>query len=155
ATAQKPVSVIETVNRYYREDNSNVHRGVHTLGSRATDQYEDAREKVRRFINADSTAEIIFTRGTTTSINMIAHSYGRENVARRDDIVLRAMEHHRSISPWQRVAKATGGKRKYIPMQPDRTLPLADVQVPVTAATEVVAISHVSNVLGTIIPVKD
>src|SRR5699024_3800338 len=87
ATAQKPVSVIETVNRYYREDNSNVHRGVHTLGSRATDQYEDAREKERRFINADSTAEIIFTRGTTTSINMVAHSYGRENLAQGNEIV--------------------------------------------------------------------
>ncbi|HLR09473.1 MAG TPA: cysteine desulfurase [Bacillota bacterium] len=155
ATAQKPVSVIETVNRYYREDNSNVHRGVHTLGSRATDQYEDAREKVRRFINADSTAEIIFTRGTTTSINMVAHSYGRENLAQGDEIVLTPMEHHSNIIPWQQVAKATGAKLKYIPMQSDGTITLADVQKTVTAATKVVAISHVSNVLGTINPVKD
>lgn len=155
ATAQKPVSVIETVNRYYREDNSNVHRGVHTLGSRATDQYEDAREKVRRFINADSKAEIIFTRGTTTSINMVAHSYGRENLAQGDEIVLTPMEHHSNIIPWQQVAKATGAKLKYIPMQSDGTITLADVQKTVTAATKVVAISHVSNVLGTINPVKD
>src|SRR5699024_4430784 len=155
ATAQKPVSVIETVNRYYREDNSNVHRGVHTLGSRATDQYEDAREKVRRFINADSTAEIIFTRGTTTSINMVAHSYGRENLAQGDEIVLTPMEHHSNIIPWQQVAKATGAKLKYIPMQSDGTITLADVQKTVTAATTVVAISHVSTVLGTIKPVKD
>src|SRR5699024_4285445 len=114
------------VNRYYREDNSNVHRGVHTLGSRATDQYEGAREKVRRFLNADSTAEIIFTRGTTTSINMVAHSYGRENLSKGDEIVLTPMEHHSNIIPWQQVAKATGATLKYIPMQADGTVTLDD-----------------------------
>ncbi|MHA6251924.1 cysteine desulfurase [Oceanobacillus sp. CAU 1775] len=155
ATSQKPISVIEAVNKYYREDNSNVHRGVHTLGTRATDKYEGAREKVRGFINAKSTAEIIFTRGTTTSLNTVAHSYGRANLKTGDEIIITHMEHHSNIIPWQQVAKATGATLKYLPLQEDGTISIADVKEMVTSQTKIVAITHVSNVLGTINPIKE
>src|SRR5690625_7918481 len=106
ATSQKPVSVIEAVNDYYRLSNSNVHRGVHTLGSRATDLYEGSREKVRRFINAKSTAEVIFTRGTTTALNIVAQSFGLQNVSADEEIVITPMEHHSNIrSEERRVGK--------------------------------------------------
>lgn len=117
ATSQKPVSVIETLEKYYKEYNSNVHRGVHTLGTKATDAYEGAREKVRRFINAKSTEEIIFTRGATTALNMVAHSYGLDNLREGDEIVITFMEHHANIIPWQQVAKKTGATLKYIPFK--------------------------------------
>src|SRR5690625_721518 len=155
ATAQKPISVIEAVNKYYREDNSNVHRGVHTLGTRATDQYEGAREKVRRFINANSSAEIIFNRGTTSALNIVAQSYGRANVSEGDEIVLTEMEHHSNLIPWQQVAKATGAKLKFIPLQQDGTIRIDDVRATVTEQTKIVAIAHVSNVLGTVNPIKE
>ncbi|UJL45203.1 cysteine desulfurase [Virgibacillus sp. NKC19-16] len=155
ATSQKPQSVINAVDAYYREDNSNVHRGVHTLGSRATDKYEGAREKVRRFINAESTAEVIFNRGTTTGINTVAYSYARQNVGAGDEIVITPMEHHSNIIPWQQAVKATGATLKYIPLQPDGTVSLEDVRETVTSNTKIVAISHVSNVLGTVNPVKE
>lgn len=155
ATSQKPVSVIETLDQYYRNYNSNVHRGVHTLGTKATDAYEGAREKVRRFIGAESTESIIFTRGTTTAINTVAQSYGRMNVKEGDEIVLTPMEHHANLIPWQQVAKATGAILKYIPMQPDGTLRLEDVKETITDKTKIVAFSHVSNVLGTINPAKE
>lgn len=155
ATSQKPVSVIEAVDKYYRETNSNVHRGVHTLGTRATDQYEGAREKVRAFIHAKSTAEIIFTRGTTTAINTVASSYARANLKEGDEIVITPMEHHSNIIPWQQAAKATGATLKYIPLQEDGTVSLEDVRTTVTPNTRIVAITHVSNVLGTINPIKE
>ncbi|MFD1361480.1 cysteine desulfurase [Lentibacillus salinarum] len=155
ATSQKPRQVIDAVNAYYKEDNSNVHRGVHTLGSRATDQYEGAREKVRRFINAASTAEVIFTRGTTTSLNTVAYSYARANLKAGDEIVITPMEHHSNLIPWQQAAKATGATLKYVSLQRDGTVSLADVRETVTENTKVVAITHVSNVLGTINPVKE
>lgn len=155
ATSQKPLSVIETVDEYYRLHNSNVHRGVHTLGTRATDQYEGAREKVRRYLNAKSSAEIIFTRGTTAGLNMVAHSYGRSNVTKDDEIVITPMEHHSNIIPWQQVAKATGATLKYIPLQEDGTIDLEDVRNTVTSKTKIVAIAHVSNVLGTVNPIKE
>ncbi|GEN29821.1 cysteine desulfurase/selenocysteine lyase [Cerasibacillus quisquiliarum] len=155
ATAQKPITVIEAVNDYYRKNNANVHRGVHTLGSRATDQYEGAREKVRQFLHAKSTAEIIFTRGTTTSINMVAYGYARHQLKKGDEIVITPMEHHSNIIPWQQAAKATGATLKYIPLQEDGTITLDDVKKTVTTNTKIVAITHVSNVLGTINPVKE
>lgn len=155
ATSQKPLSVIEAVNTYYREDNSNVHRGVHTLGTRATDKYEGAREKVREFINARSTAEVIFTRGTTTAINLVATSYGRANLKPGDEIVITPMEHHSNIIPWQQAAKATGATLKYIPLQSDGTITLEAVRETVTANTKIVAMTQVSNVLGTINPIKE
>ncbi|WAA09940.1 cysteine desulfurase [Fervidibacillus albus] len=154
ATAQKPKSVINTITEYYTGYNANVHRGVHTLGSRATDAYEMAREKVQQFINARSTEEIIFTRGTTTAINIVAHSYGRANVKEGDEIVLTQMEHHSNLIPWQQIAKSNGATLKYIPLQPDGTLSLEDVAQTVTERTKIVAITHISNVLGTINPIK-
>lgn len=155
ATAQKPRSVIEAVDSYYRLNNSNVHRGVHTLGSRATEQYEGAREKVRQFICAHSAAEVIFTRGTTTAINIVAQSYARTRLEPGDEIVITPMEHHSNIIPWQQAAKATGATLKYIPLQEDGTLSLEAVRETITANTKIVAVAHVSNVLGTINPIKE
>lgn len=155
ATSQKPIQVIETIEKYYKEINSNVHRGVHTLGTRATDAYEGAREKVRKFINAKSTKEVIFTRGTTTSLNWVASSYAMANLKEGDEIVITVMEHHSNIIPWQQVAKKTGATLKYFPLQEDGTLSLDDVRATITANTKIVSVTHVSNVLGTINPIKE
>ncbi|MYL49032.1 SufS family cysteine desulfurase [Halobacillus litoralis] len=155
ATSQKPIKVIEKLDEYYRGYNSNVHRGVHTLGTKATDEYEGAREKVRRFINASSTQEVIFTRGTTTAINTVAASYGRANLSEGDEVVITPMEHHSNIIPWQQIVKETGATLKYIPLQSDGTILLEDVQKTVTSNTKIVSVMHVSNVLGTINPVKE
>ncbi|BDG37333.1 cysteine desulfurase [Saccharococcus caldoxylosilyticus] len=155
ATSQKPLPVIEALDQYYRQYNSNVHRGVHTLGTKATDAYEGAREKVRRFINAKSTQEIIFTRGTTAALNIVAASYGRANLQEGDEIVITYMEHHSNLIPWQQAAKQTGATLKYIPLQADGTIDIKDVEATVTANTKIVAVAHVSNVLGTINPIKD
>ncbi|MGF2617665.1 cysteine desulfurase [Rossellomorea vietnamensis] len=155
ATSQKPVQVIEALDKYYREYNSNVHRGVHTLGTLATDGYEGAREKVRKFINAESTQEIIFTRGTTTAINTVAASYGRANVSEGDEIVISHMEHHSNIIPWQQLAKETGASLKYVPLQEDGTISVEDVKNTVTSKTKIVSIMKVSNVLGTMNPIKE
>ncbi|KEO80540.1 cysteine desulfurase [Paenibacillus sp. SEL3] len=155
ATSQKPLAVIEAIKHYYEYDNSNVHRGVHTLGSRATDAYEGAREKVARFLNAKRSQEIIFTRGTTTALNLVASSYGRANCKEGDEIVITQMEHHSNLIPWQQVAKATGATLKYIPLQEDGSVDLADVENTITENTKIVAIAHVSNVLGVVNPVKE
>ncbi|MGQ8871436.1 cysteine desulfurase [Paenibacillus sp. TSA_86.1] len=154
ATSQKPRAVIDAVKHYYEYENSNVHRGVHTLGSRATDAYEGAREKVAKFINARRTQEIIFTRGTTTALNLVASSYARANCKEGDEIVLTQMEHHSNLIPWQQVAKETGATLKYIPLQPDGHIELADVEQTITNKTKVVAIAYVSNVMGLVHPVK-
>ncbi len=155
ATSQKPTQVIEALKNYYEFENSNVHRGVHTLGNRATDAYEGAREKVRQFINAKSTEEVIFTRGTTNGLNMVALSYGRANVSEGDEIVITYMEHHSNLIPWQQLAKATGATLKYIDMQEDGTLDLADVEKAITDKTKIVSVTFASNVLGTHNPVKE
>ncbi|MGX1263195.1 cysteine desulfurase/selenocysteine lyase [Rossellomorea marisflavi] len=155
ATSQKPISVIEAVSDYYKGYNSNVHRGVHTLGTRATDGYEGAREKVRSFINAATTEEVIFTRGTTTSINTVAASYGRANVEEGDEIVITHMEHHSNIIPWQQLAKEKDAVLKYVPLQEDGTITLEDVRATITSKTKIVAIMMVSNVLGTMNPIKE
>lgn len=155
ATSQKPVQVIEAIKAYYEFDNSNVHRGVHTLGNRATDKYEGAREKVRKFINAQSTQEIIFTRGTTTALNTVATSYGRANVVEGDEIVITHMEHHSNIIPWQQLAKEKNATLKYIELEADGTLSLEKVRATVTPKTKIVSVSMASNVLGTINPIKE
>ncbi|WP_025116646.1 cysteine desulfurase [Lysinibacillus fusiformis] len=155
ATSQKPVQVIEAIKAYYEFDNSNVHRGVHTLGNRATDKYEGAREKVRKFINAQSTQEIIFTRGTTTALNTVAASYGRANVAEGDEIVITQMEHHSNIIPWQQLAKETKATLKYIELEADGTISLEKVRATITPQTKIVSVSMASNVLGTINPIKE
>lgn len=154
ATSQKPLAVIDAIKHYYEFENSNVHRGVHTLGSRATDAYEGAREKVAKFINARRTQEIIFTRGTTTALNLVASSYGRSVCKEGDEIVITPMEHHSNLIPWQQVAKETGATLKYIPLQPDGNIDLADVEKTITNKTKIVAIAYVSNVMGVIHPVK-
>ncbi|MFC4600477.1 cysteine desulfurase [Cohnella hongkongensis] len=155
ATTQKPRSVIEAVKRYYERDNANVHRGVHTLGSRATDAYEGAREKVARFLNAPASRQIIFTRGTTTALNLVASGYARQTLREGDEIVITPMEHHSNLIPWQQAAKATGATLKYIPLQPNGTVALEDVEATVTERTKIVAITYVSNVLGTINPIAE
>ncbi|WP_088014938.1 cysteine desulfurase [Gottfriedia acidiceleris] len=155
ATSQKPVQVIEAVANYYKEYNSNVHRGVHTLGTKATDAYEGARDKVRKFINASSIEEIIFTRGTTTAINTVAASYGRTNLKAGDEIVISYMEHHSNIIPWQQVAKATGATLKYIPLEEDGSISVEQARATINSNTKIVAIMYVSNVLGSINPVKE
>jgi cysteine desulfurase / selenocysteine lyase len=155
ATSQKPIQVIEALTNYYHLDNSNVHRGVHTLGNRATDSYEGAREKVRKFINASSTQEIIFTRGTTTSLNTVAASYGRQNLQEGDEIVITYMEHHSNIIPWQQLAKEKGAVLKYIDLEADGTISIEKVRETITPKTKIVSVMYVSNVLGSINPVKE
>ncbi|MBP1934637.1 cysteine desulfurase [Ammoniphilus resinae] len=155
ATSQKPIQVIEAIDEYYKKMNSNVHRGVHTLGTWATDAYEGAREKVRKFVNAKETAEIIFTRGTTTSLNMVATCYAREFLQEGDEIVTTIMEHHSNFIPWQQAAKVTGATFKFIPLQPDGTVSLEDVKKTITDKTKLVSIAYVSNVTGTIHPIKE
>ena len=155
ATSQKPIQVIDAISNYYRLDNSNVHRGVHTLGTRATDAYEGAREKIRKFINAKSIEEIVFTRGTTTALNLVASSYGNANLHEGDEIDITYMEHHSNLIPWQQVAKNTGATLKYFPLQEDGTLSLDDVRATITPNTKLVAVTMVSNVLGVMNPIKE
>ncbi|MEA3568842.1 cysteine desulfurase [Paenibacillus phoenicis] len=155
ASSQKPTVVIEALKHYYEWDNANVHRGVHTLGSRATDAYENAREKVARFIGAARREEIIFTRGTTTSLNLVASSYGAANVGEGDEIVITPMEHHSNLIPWQQLALKKKAVLKYIPLQPDGHIDLADAEKTITPKTKIVATAYVSNVLGVVNPVKE
>ncbi len=154
ASAQKPIQVIEAVKRYYEWDNANVHRGVHTLGMRATEAYEAARVAVARFIGASSEREIVFTRGATSSLNLVASSYARTVCSEGDEIVLSEMEHHSNLIPWQQAAKASGAVLKYIPLKSDGTFSIEDVEQTVTNRTKVVTVSQVSNVLGIANPVK-
>ncbi|TCW40377.1 cysteine desulfurase/selenocysteine lyase [Laceyella sacchari] len=155
ATSQKPLQVIQALEEYYRGYNSNVHRGVHTLGSKATDAYEGAREKVRRFVNARSVKEIVFTRGTTTALNLVAASYAKPRLQAGDEIILTPAEHHSNLIPWQQVAKATGATLKYFPLATDGTLEMGKVKEMITPQTKIVAMQHVSNVLGTVHPIKE
>jgi cysteine desulfurase/selenocysteine lyase len=147
--------VIEALEKYYKGYNSNVHRGVHTLGTRATDGYEGARDKVKNFINASFREEIVFTRGTTTALNLVASSYARANLKEGDEIVITYMEHHSNIIPWQQASKATGATLKYIPLTEDGSISLKDVEETVTENTKIVSVMQVSNVLGSINPIKE
>lgn len=155
ASSQRPVQVIEAMKRYYEYDHANVHRGVHTLGSRATDAYEGAREKVAAFLNASTPEEIVFTRGTTTAINLVAAGYARAVCKPGDEIVITPMEHHSNLIPWQQAAKATGATLTYIPLQEDGSITLADAESLITKRTKIVAVTHVSNVLGVINPIAE
>ncbi|MED0680271.1 cysteine desulfurase [Aneurinibacillus thermoaerophilus] len=155
ATSQKPIQVIEAIDRYYREYNSNVHRGVHTLGTLATDKYEGAREKVRKFINAKETAEVIFTRGTTTSLNFVAQGYARNFIGEGDEIVITQAEHHSNFIPWQQIAKKTGATLKFIPLAEDGSITVEAAEQTITPKTKLVAMGYVSNVLGSINPIKE
>ena len=153
ATTQKPKAVLEAVNRYYREDNANVHRGVHTLAERATASYEAARETVRRFINASSTKEVLFTRGTTTGLNWIGR-FAEEILEEGDEVLISIMEHHSNIIPWQEACRKTGAKLVYAYLK-DGGLDLEDFREKLTDRTKFVSITHASNVLGVINPIQE
>lgn len=153
ATTQKPKAVLEAVNRYYKEDNANVHRGVHTLAERATASYEAARETVRRFINASSTKEVLFTRGTTTGLNWIGR-FAEEILEEGDEVLISIMEHHSNILPWQEACRKTGAKLVYVYLK-DGGLDLEDFREKLTDRTKFVSITHASNVLGVINPIQE
>lgn len=153
ATSQKPTAVLTAIETYYKTANANVHRGVHTLAERATSQYEAARETVRAFIHAKEAAEVLFTRGATTSLNWVAKSYGEANVNEGDEIVISYMEHHSNIVPWQQLAKKKKATLKYIKLTKDGQLDLTSAKEQITTKTKIVALTHVSNVLGSINPI--
>lgn len=154
ATTQKPLTVIDTLNRFYRECNSNVHRGAHTLANRATEAYETAREKVQQLIGAPSAAEIIFVRGTTEAINLVAQSYGKKHIGKGDEILISVMEHHSNILPWQLLCQQTGAIIRPIPINDQGEIILGEYEKLLSRRTRMVAITQVSNVLGTINPVR-
>jgi cysteine desulfurase/selenocysteine lyase len=154
ATSQKPQSVIDAVTRFYTSENANIHRGVHYLSERATDAYDQVREKVARFLNARSSREIIFTRGTTEGINLVAQSYGRLALKPGDDIVITAMEHHSNIVPWQLVCEQTGARLRAAPFNDAGELDVDAFERLLTDRTRLVSVVHVSNALGTVNPVK-
>ncbi|KRK79092.1 cysteine desulfurase [Companilactobacillus nodensis] len=153
ATSQKPKAVIEAMEKFYYEDNANVHRGVHTLAERSTEMFEAAREKIRAFINAKSAKEIIYTKGTTDSLNMVAQSYG-ENIHEGDEIVISILEHHSNLIPWQQLAIKKNAKLKYINLTDDGELDMKQAKELITDKTKIVSVTQVSNVLGVINPVK-
>jgi len=154
ATTQKPLIVIDAIRRYYESENANIHRGVHTLSREATEAYESARQKIARFINAAEDREIIFTRGTTESINLVASSYGAKFLKSGDEIILSALEHHSNIVPWQLLAERTGAKIRVIPMNDQGELSMDEFDGLLNTRTKIVSIAHVSNSLGTINPVR-
>lgn len=154
ATSQKPQSVIDAIVEYYTATNSNVHRGVHTMSQQATDGYEGARSKVQKFINASKDREIIFTRNTTEGVNLVAHSYGRQNIGPGDDIIVSNMEHHSNIVPWQMLCEEKGANLKVVPIDNSGELVMDEYQKLLSSRTKLVSITHVSNSLGTILPAK-
>jgi cysteine desulfurase / selenocysteine lyase len=155
ATAQKPVQVIETLDKYYREYNSNIHRGVHTLSQIATDAYEGAREKVKTFLNANSSKEIIFVRGASEAINLVTQSFGRDTLTAGDEIIITELEHHSNIVPWQLLCEQTGATLRYIPINDAGELILEEYEKLLNEKTSIVAVGHISNALGTINPIKE
>ena len=154
ATSQKPQVVIETLDRYYQLDNSNVHRGVHTLSQRATQEFEETRSKARRLLNASEDHEIIFVRGTTEGINLVAQSYGRQNVGAGDEIIISAMEHHSNIVPWQMLCQEKGAHLRVIPMNDSGELLMDEYEKILGPRTKLVSVVHMSNSLGTINPIE-
>jgi cysteine desulfurase/selenocysteine lyase len=154
ATSQKPQVVIDALVNYYMTENSNVHRGVHTLSQRATDSYEEARAKVQQFLNAADDKEIIFVRGTTEGINLVAQTYGRQNVGPGDEIIISAMEHHSNIVPWQILCEEKGAHLKVVPINDDGELLMDEYEKLLSPRTKLVSIVHQSNALGTINPVE-
>lgn len=154
ATTQKPQAVIDRLVAYYQNDNANVHRGVHTLAERATAQYEAARTKVQNFIHAAVSAEVIFTKGATQSLNWVAGSFGPTVVEAGDEIVISVMEHHSNLVPWQQLAQKTGAKLRYIDLLPDGQLDLESARQVIGPKTKIVSLAHASNVLGVINPIK-
>lgn len=154
ATSQKPNSVIRAISRYYKQENANIHRGVHYLSGLATEEHEQARQSVREFLNAADQREIIFVRGTTEAINLVAQSYGRANVGAGDEVLITAMEHHSNIVPWQMLCEEKGAHLKVAPINDRGELILDEFQKLLGPRTKIVAVTHVSNALGTVNPVK-
>lgn len=154
ATTQKPLAVIDTERNFYSNYNANVHRGIHTLSQRATDAYEGARIKVQHLINATSPNEIVFVRGTTEAINLVAQSFGRSRLQAGDEIILSWMEHHSNIVPWQMLCQQTGANLRIVPVNDSGELQMSDFEIFLNARTRLVALAHVSNTLGTVNPVK-
>jgi cysteine desulfurase / selenocysteine lyase len=154
ATSQKPIAVLDALQHYYRQDNANVHRGVHTLSSRATDAYEAARDKVAGFVKAASRQEIVFTRNASEAINLVAYAWGNSNLKPEDEIILSVMEHHSNLIPWQLLAQRTGAVLKFVELTADQTLDLEQFQSLLSNKTKLVSIVHVSNTLGCINPVE-
>ena len=155
ATSQKPKQVIKAVSEYYRRHNANVHRGIHTLAEEATNSYEEARKKVARFINARSEREVVFVRNATEAINLVAYAWGKRNLKQGDEILTTVMEHHSNLVPWQIVARETGSTLKFLDIDEDGFLKLDDLEKLLTPKTKLVAVTWVSNVLGTINPVRE
>jgi cysteine desulfurase/selenocysteine lyase len=150
ATAQKPQVVIDTVSRYYEQENSNIHRGVHFLSELATEKYEAARKIVQRFLNAADASEIIFVRGATEGINLVAQTYGRANIGRGDEVLISAMEHHSNIVPWQLLCEEKGARLRVIPINDSGELIWEEFERLLGPRTKIVAVTHVSNALGTV-----
>lgn len=155
ATSQKPRQVLDALTGYYRADNANVHRGIHELSRRATDAYEGARQRVARFLGTEDPAEVIWTRGTTEAINLVASSWGGTNVGEGDEILLSVMEHHSNLVPWQLLAARTGARLRYLELNDDGTLALEGLDTLLTERTKLVALTQVSNSLGTINPIPE
>lgn len=155
ASTQRPRQVIDVLRRVYERDYANVHRGIHTLSERSTEQYEEAREKVQAFVHATAAEEIVFTSGTTASINLVARSWGDANVRAGDEILLTTMEHHSNLVPWQQLAERTGAVLRHIPITDDGLLMLDEFDRLLSAKTKLVAVASVSNVLGTVNPVAE
>ncbi|MEW6457394.1 MAG: cysteine desulfurase [Acidobacteriota bacterium] len=155
ATTQKPVSVIEAISEYYKAQNSNVHRGIYLLSEEATKNYEDARFRIAKFINAPSFKNIIFVRNTTEAINLVAYAWARKFIGEGDEILLTEMEHHSNLIPWQFISREKKAKLKFIPVLEDGTLDSESIEKLLTEKTKIVALTHMSNVLGTINPVKE
>ncbi len=155
ASSQKPRAVIEAISHYYERDNANVHRGLHELSSRATDAYEGARAKVAKYLNAASAEEVVFTRGTTEAINLVAQTWGAKFVREGDVILLTEMEHHSNLVPWQMLAERTGARLRFLPILEDGTLDLARLGEFLTSEVKIFAFTHISNSLGTINPAAE
>ncbi|MBO0455899.1 cysteine desulfurase [Enterococcus hulanensis] len=155
ATTQKPTQVLDVLRHYYENDNANVHRGVHTLAERATEDYENSREKVRAFINAKETAEVLFTRGTTTGLNWLARSYGDAFIKEGDEIVISYMEHHSNIIPWQQLVERKGATLRYLPLTDEGFIDMIAAKEIINEKTAIVSLAYVSNVLGVINPIKE
>ena len=154
ATSQKPRAVIQALTEYYETYNSNVHRGVHTLSMEATDRYEEAREKVARFINAETPESIIWTRNATESINLVAHSWAESNISEGDEIVVTRLEHHSNLVPWQRIAARNGAALRFLELTEDGAVDMVGAASVINAKTKLLAVTQVSNSLGTVVPVK-
>jgi cysteine desulfurase/selenocysteine lyase len=154
ATTQKPQAVINAISDFYKQHNANIHRGIHTLSVEATNLYESSRDKIQKFLDAHEREEIIFTTGATEGINLVAWTWGQENIKRGDEILLTEMEHHSNLVPWQVLAKKKGAKLRFIPLTAEGRLDLRNLERLITRRTKIVSIAHISNVLGVVNPVK-